>query len=113
MNRRFCLGRVLSNCRCFNCGCVARLGRGLANLRASQFGNNKLMVMSLVRFMVYVAEGAGNAPASVETDLVFETGAARCLRTATISACLPEIGCQSWTRTNTARLNPDSESGLL
>src|ERR1051325_3569400 len=25
----------------------------------------------------------------------------------------PEIGCQGWTRTNTERLNPDSESGLL
>ena len=25
----------------------------------------------------------------------------------------PENGCQGWTRTNTERLNPDSESGLL
>ena len=64
MNRNFCFGRVLSNCRCFNCAGVARLGRDLANLRASQFGNNKLMVMSLVRFMVYLAEGVGNAPRS-------------------------------------------------
>jgi hypothetical protein len=99
MNRCFCFGRVLSNCRCFNCAGVARLGRDLANLRASQFGNNKLMVMSLVRFMVYMAEGVGNAPTSVMPILF-----SRQVQPAYI--CLPsKIGCQSWNRTNTARLN--------
>ena len=76
MNRRFCFGRVGSTWRCFNCAGVARLGRGLANLRASHLGNRRLMVMSLVWLVVDLAEGIGNAPISVETDPVFGIGAA-------------------------------------
>jgi hypothetical protein len=40
------------------------LGLGLANLRASHFGNNKSGNMSSVGLMVNMAEGVGNAPTS-------------------------------------------------
>ena len=85
--------------------------------------------------MVKVAEGVGSAPTSVVTDPVFETGAASLYLPAFhkwsgwqewpcdllvsnpdrsgLLTIHPEIGCQGWTRTNTERLNPDSESGLL
>ena len=55
MARRFGFGRVGSNWRCFNCAGVARLGRGLANLRASHLGNNRLMVMRVIGLMVDLA----------------------------------------------------------
>ncbi len=55
MNRRFCFGKVGSTWRCFNCAGVARLGRGLANLRSSHLGNDRLMVMGLVGLVVELA----------------------------------------------------------
>ena len=81
-----------------------------------------------------LAEGVGNAPTSARADPVFKTGAAslylpafqkwsgwqelhlrppRSKRGRLLLTLHPEIGCQGWTRTNTERLNPDSESGLL
>jgi hypothetical protein len=46
-----------------------------------------------------MAEGAGNAPASA-LPILFSGQVSQL-----ISACLPQIGCQGWTRTNTERLN--------
>ena len=58
------------------------------------------MGLVLVDGYVELAEGTGNAPISASNGSCFRD---RCSQL--ISACLPKIGCQSWTRTNTARLN--------
>src|SRR5664279_481136 len=47
-----------------------------------------------------MAEGVGSAPTSVSHGPCFRD---RCSQL--ISACLPQNGCQGWTRTNTERLN--------
>ena len=47
-----------------------------------------------------MAEGVGSAPTSVSRGPCFRD---RCSQL--ISACLPQNGCQGWTRTNTERLN--------
>src|SRR6185436_12616180 len=73
-----------------------------------------------------MAEGVGNAPTSARADPVFKTGAAslylpafqkwsgwkelhlrppRSEQGRLLLTLHPEIGCQSWTRTNTERLN--------
>ena len=78
-----------------------------------------VVMMGSPGLMVEVAEGVGSAPTSVLTDPVFETGAVSLYLPAFHKlACRAEAlwakaGCQGWTRTNTERLNPDSESGLL
>jgi hypothetical protein len=49
---RFWSGSVGRICLVFNSGRRAARGRGLANLRASHFGNGRLMIMGLVWLMV-------------------------------------------------------------